>query len=355
MNHPPVQYSDYLKVEDLIALQKPKSNEYGQPAHDEMLFIVIHQVYELWFKQIIFELDAVIAHFSQPVLDESNMLSCCSHLNRIVEIQKILISQVDVLETMTPMDFLEFRDFLYPASGFQSTQFRIIENKMGLSDRITYNGKDYKESLCPMGQSQSVKTEGEKSLFQLLENWLERTPFLSEGTYDFWDEYRAAVRARIQKQKEVLEQRNISEEAKNSHLKALEKTAQSFLSLFREDEYEELRSKGLWRFSRKALGAALFINLYRHEPLLQLPFQLMTHLLDIDENFTQWRNRHAQMAHRMLGSKMGTGGSSGHKYLQAASDRHKVFTDFTNLATFFIPKSDLPELPDFLKKKIRFQ
>lgn len=355
MNHPPVQYFDYLKVEELTSLQKPKSEEYGQPAHDEMLFIIIHQVYELWFKQILFELDAVLSHFRQPVLDERNMLSCCSHLNRIVEIQKILVDQVSVLETMTPMDFLEFRDYLYPASGFQSAQFRAIENKLGLINRLTYNGKDYKESLCPVDHQSISHTEQEKSLFELLESWLERTPFLGDGSFDFWKEYRAAVDARLQKQLEILENRGLSEKESLPHRENLEKTKKTFLSLFEEQEYEKLRSQGHWRFSRKALGAALFINLYRHEPLLQLPFQLMTLLQDIDENFTHWRNRHAQMAHRMLGAKMGTGGSSGHKYLKAASDRHKVFTDFANLATFFISKSDLPELPATLKKKIRFQ
>ncbi|MBY0384308.1 tryptophan 2,3-dioxygenase, partial [bacterium] len=98
-----------------------------------------------------------------------------------------------------------------------------------------------------------------------------------------------------------------------------------------------------------------FVQLYRDEPLLQSPFHLITCLQDIDENFTQWRQRHAQMAHRMLGAKMGTGGSSGHKYLAAAADKHKVFTDLFNLSTFLIPKSQLPELPQDLKKKLGFQ
>ena len=129
----------------------------------------------------------------------------------------------------------------------------------------------------------------------------------------------------------------------------------SFHSIFNKSEYEKLQQEGYWRLSHGALCAALFIHLYRDEPILQLPFQLMTQLATIDENFTQWRHRHAIMVHRMLGAKIGTGGSSGHKYLKATSDKHKVFQDFFNMATFFIPKSDLPELPKEISDKLRFR
>ena len=118
------------------------SKEYGKPAHDEMLFIIIHQIYELWFKQILFELDSVLEIFSKEDIQESRIGTAVSRLDRVIEIQKILIDQIHVLETMTPMDFLDFRDFLIPASGFQSVQFRLIENKLGLNkeDRYSYRG-----------------------------------------------------------------------------------------------------------------------------------------------------------------------------------------------------------------------
>ena len=129
MSKKPLNYSDYLKLDDILNSQKLKSAERGTPAHDEMLFIIIHQVYELWFKQLIHELDSVLLIFNKESVLESDVSLAVSRLDRVIEIQKILIDQVRVLETMTAMDFLEFRDDLFPSSGFQSAQFRKLENK----------------------------------------------------------------------------------------------------------------------------------------------------------------------------------------------------------------------------------
>ncbi|MGH2574324.1 MAG: tryptophan 2,3-dioxygenase family protein, partial [Ignavibacteria bacterium] len=139
--YPPIYYSDYLQLDKLLKSQKPKSEEYGHPAHDEMLFIIVHQAYELWFKLIIHELDSIINMFKDESIDEKSIGIAVSRLQRITEIEKLLIDQLRVLETMTPLDFLDFRDFLIPASGFQSFQFRLIENKLGLksAQRILYN------------------------------------------------------------------------------------------------------------------------------------------------------------------------------------------------------------------------
>src|SRR5260221_2792489 len=127
-----VDYGEYLRLGALLACQSPKSAELGRPAHDEMLFVVVHQVYELWFKQILHELDSVMGLFRSDSVDERSIGVAAARLTRITEIQKILVDQLHVLETMTPLDFLEFRDLLVPASGFQSWQFRIIENTLGL-------------------------------------------------------------------------------------------------------------------------------------------------------------------------------------------------------------------------------
>ncbi|MCJ8275986.1 MAG: tryptophan 2,3-dioxygenase [Bdellovibrionales bacterium] len=354
-DYPPIHYSDYLKVPALTDLQSLRSKEFGKEVHDEMLFIVIHQVYELWFKQILFELDSAISVFSQKKIEEREMLTASKRLERIIEIQKILVDQVTVLETMTPMDFLEFRDYLYPASGFQSTQFKLIENKLGLVDRITYNNKDYKTSLVDDDQDKAKNSENTPSLFSLLENWLERIPFLSTDNFDFWKNYHKAVEKRMNLNRAKAEQYNSDEATKKKHLDGVEAREITFKSIFDVKEYEKMQKEGLWRISHKALRGALFIYLYRDEPILQLPFNILTQLQTIDENFTQWRYRHALMVHRMIGVKMGTGGSSGHKYLREAGDKHKVFQDLNNLATFFLPKSDLPELPDEIREKLRFK
>jgi tryptophan 2,3-dioxygenase len=119
-------YSSYLKISELTSLQEPHSDP---PQHDELLFIIVHQVYELWFKQLLHELDAVRSH-----LDQDEPLSAQRLLRRCIEIQRVLIQQLRVLETMTPNDFLTFRDHLMPASGFQSAQFRGLESTSGLKD-----------------------------------------------------------------------------------------------------------------------------------------------------------------------------------------------------------------------------
>ena len=354
---PPVHYSDYLKVSELTKLQSLRSEKFGVPVHDEMLFIIIHQTYELWFKQILFELDSIIDLLNQDKVRERDMLTINNRLGRIIEIQKILVSQVDVLETMTPMDFLEFRDYLYPASGFQSGQFRLIENKLGLGkkQRLTYNNQDYKESLSSDDRQKADGSEGQPSLFALLERWLERTPFLCHGSFDFWKEYRQSVEKRIATSRENIGNSDNKELMKEQLMKNMDVMEKSFQSIFDEKTYGKMRSEGQWRLSHKALKAALFIDLYRDEPILQLPFHLIQNLQSLDEGFTQWRYRHAEMVHRMIGGKMGTGGSSGHRYLRAASDKHKVFQDLNNLASFFIPKSCLPVLPEEVLKKLDFQ
>ena len=125
-------YRNYLNLDALLNAQKLISEKRGKTAHDEMLFIITHQVYELWFKQILFEIDSIFEVFHAKVIDESQVGIAVSRLHRINEIIQLLIDQIKILETMTPMDFLEFRDLLTPASGFQSGQFRQIENKISI-------------------------------------------------------------------------------------------------------------------------------------------------------------------------------------------------------------------------------
>src|ERR1051325_11522379 len=177
MDKKTLNYSDYLHLSELLECQKLVSLEHNKKAHDEMLFIVTHQVYELWFKQIIHELDSVIEMFNKNEVDERSIGVAVSRLQRITEIQKLLIDQLRVLETMTPLDFLDFRDLLVPASGFQSFQFRMIENKLGLKSeaRVTYNNNEYFHVLTKEQQILLTKTAEMPTLRELVEKWLERT------------------------------------------------------------------------------------------------------------------------------------------------------------------------------------
>src|SRR3954469_16495752 len=152
MDHKPVYYGEYLQLDKIIEAQHPVSFETGnEQAHDEMLFIIIHQAYELWFKQVLFEVNSVIEMMSKPSLnDNSAELQTVVHrMKRVATILKVLVQQIDILETMTPMDFLDFRDMLRPASGFQSWQFKIIEAKLGLKFEQRHGQGYYVSQLKP--------------------------------------------------------------------------------------------------------------------------------------------------------------------------------------------------------------
>jgi tryptophan 2,3-dioxygenase len=127
-----VYYKDYLQLDKILNAQETESTD----AHDEMLFIVIHQAYELWFKQVLYEVNSVIDLFKKPeIQDNSPDLYMVNHrLSRVVTILKVLVQQIDIMETMTPLDFLDFRDLLRPASGFQSVQFKLLEAGLGLEN-----------------------------------------------------------------------------------------------------------------------------------------------------------------------------------------------------------------------------
>jgi tryptophan 2,3-dioxygenase len=120
------------------------------------------------------------------------------------------------------------------------------------------------------------------------------------------------------------------------------------------NKHNELIEKNKKRLSHKATQAALLIFLYRDEPILHSPYNLLTRLMNMDELFTTWRQRHAIMVRRMIGAKIGTGGSSGHAYLQKTADRHKIFSELADLSTFFIPRSTLPKLPGKIKKNLGY-
>ena len=179
-----MHYSDYLQLDKILNAQFPESVKQNQPAHDETLFVIIHQAYELWFRQILHELDSVLEIMQKPSInDNSPELQTVVHrLSRIVTILKVLVHQIDIMETMTPIDFLDFRDMLRPASGFQSWQFKIIEAKLGLKFAHRH-GQDYYTSQLRDEHVQMIrKAEHEKSFLELLTAWLERTPFFDQET-----------------------------------------------------------------------------------------------------------------------------------------------------------------------------
>jgi tryptophan 2,3-dioxygenase len=334
-----MHYNDYLQLDKILNAQVPESIQQNLPAHDEMLFIIIHQTYELWFKQLHHEIDSILHIMKKPAVnDNSPELQTVVHrLNRMVIVLRVLVHQIDILETMTPMDFLDFRDMLRPASGFQSWQFKELEAKLGLKFEARY-GQEYYITKLRAEQIEIIKkAESERSLLELVNAWLERMPlapaYNTDEKINFWDGYRDRFRGSLAD----VEKDNLS----------------SFDEIF-FGAREDASGKPQRSLSPQACRAALFIMLYRGYPLLQLPFQLLNALLEIDEQLSSWRYRHMNMVHRMIGTRIGTGGSSGKDYLKAAADRHYIFKEIAQLNSFLIERRKLPLLPAELEKRLGF-
>jgi tryptophan 2,3-dioxygenase len=260
----PLSYNKYLRVRELIDLQTCLSD----PAHhDELLFITVHQAYELWFKQILHELDAALAS-----MREDRAPAATRALLRVAEIEKLLVAQIHVLETMTPISFLGFRDQLNPASGFQSMQFREVEFSSGLKDEEIVRAFADDEFAAPRLRARlDAPTLGEE-FYALLSRWgLDAPP--DDDSLDS-DERRSRYQRRVRAVVEVL-----------THFES------------RPQEFQ--------------LGEALISH---------------------DEFFSLWRYHHVKMVERMLGTKRGTGGSEGVGYLKTTLDK-KFFPELWEART----------------------
>jgi tryptophan 2,3-dioxygenase len=351
----PVYYGDYLQLPKILNAQATESAKYGEAAHDETLFIVIHQAYELWFKQILHELNSVRTLMQKPFLPSTDLSVINHRIERVTKIQQILIDQINVMESMTTLDFMEFRDYLVPASGFQSLQFRLIEATLGIKahHRMEVEKQFFTSRLKPEDRNVLEETENKISVFELVQAWLERMPFGDMGDYDFWGEYSLAVTQMLKQDREIISSNpSLDEKLIAMELRNLDMTAQTFNTLLDAKLFEEWKASGKVRLSQRAMLSAVFIYQYRDYPALQMPFRILNSLVEVDEKFTTWRFRHAIMVQRILGTKIGTGGSSGHEFLKSTTERNRAFIDFFNLSTFLIPKNMAPNLPSNIKDQL---
>ena len=338
-----VYYPDYLQLDKILNAQDPESDKVGVDAHDEMLFIVIHQAYELWFKQVMYEVDSVGRIMSsESIPDSSPLLQKVVHrLDRVGVILDLLVKQIDILDTMTPLDFLDFRDLLRPASGFQSVQFKVLEAKLGLKMNERHGHQYYLSQLRPEHVKEIQEVEDQPSVLDLLNAWLERMPYLDnkywsgfegdsgENGHPFWNHMRKLyAEGLVEGEKQNLEQ---------------------FDNVFFKDGKEDQR------LSAKANRAALFIMLYRDHPKFWLPFRLLDCLLEIDTQMATWRMKHMNMVHRMIGRRVGTGGSTGKEYLKGAMHKHYVFKEIADLTTFLIDRGRLPKLDEKLVVSLSYE
>lgn len=343
-----VHYSDYLQLDKILGAQQRESERLQQPAHDEMLFITIHQAYELWFKQILFEVESVAGIMKKPAVnDNSPELQTVIHrLSRVVSILKVLVHQIDVMETMTAMDFLDFRDMLRPASGFQSWQFKALEARLGLAFKNRHGQEHYLSQLKLHEVDHIRQAEKDQTLLSLISNWLERMPFFDEPAN--WQQYAQNP----QQDKTTGELPPFWLDYRAIYLAGLAPVEQQQGAMF-DEVFIHPRTEER-ALSAKASRAALFIMLYRGYPILQLPFQLLNNLLEIDEQLSTWRYRHINMVQRIIGIRMGTGGSTGRDYLRGALDKHYIFAEIAHLTSFLIERRKLPRLSPEMEKRLGF-
>ncbi|NDC43004.1 MAG: tryptophan 2,3-dioxygenase, partial [Chitinophagia bacterium] len=247
-----------------------------------------------------------------------------TRMKRIESILEVVVMQMGILETMTPLDFLDFRDLLRPASGFQSIQFKMIEAILGLRFDQRHGKGYYLTQLSADDVARVKQIENDRSLLVLINDWLERMPFATDSRYwandghGFWQAYRDAYVASLG-------------EGERNNIEVFDK-------LFIDSEkYPEGRA-----LSAKAGKNALFIMLYRDYPMLQLPYELLSTLLAIDEQLSLWRLRHIHIVQRTIGKRVGTGGSTGAEYLRGAADSHYVFKELAELTSFLLPRHSLP-------------
>jgi tryptophan 2,3-dioxygenase len=248
-------YGSYLQLDELLSLQEPLSEG---PEHDEMLFIVIHQVYELWFKEVLHELDYV-----DRLLADGDRPRMLHTMKRVLTILKVLVSQLDILETMTPLEFMSFRSRLEAASGFQSYQFRELEFLLGAKDELAI--RRFQEGSA--GRRALEKRYGERSL------WDAFLRFLHGAGYSLSLETLG---------------RDVTHSVKPS------------------EEVQEV-----------------LLEVYRNDPEIAA---VCERLVDLDEGIQEWRYRHVKMVERTIGAKRGTGGSSGSEFLHTTLN-HAVFPD----------------------------
>ena len=253
-------YASYLELDELLSLQKPRS----EGEHDEVLFIIIHQVYELWFKEILHELD-----YCMRLLEEDDAFRAQHTLKRILTILKVLVAQLDILETMTPTEFLTFRERLESASGFQSDQFRALEFVLGRKQRAALE-------RFP---------EGSRARAGLDRRW--HGPTLWDAFLEYLSREGYAVPA--------------------GHL---ERDVTAPIEASPEIQ-------------------AILVDVYRTSPK---NLELCERLVDLDEGIMEWRYRHVKMVERTIGAKIGSGGSAGSRYLRSTLNE-PAFPDLWEIRT----------------------
>ena len=337
-------YADYLQLHELLELQGDDRNINS----DEMHFIIVHQTFELWFKQVIRELSEARNILGGDHVPEDDIPRAVDHLGRTTEIFRLMANQWTVLETLTPQGFLAFRDGLGSASGFESFQMREFEILLGLDNDDRIGGMDPLSSFRRMAEGDERSATilarlenamSQPSLHESMMNWVERTPIMgsSYGSKGDAENVRAYIETHLEAHRAVCEEaaeRSAGWGAGDpSKMAARMAAAHDGAISFLMPEGEVSRAR----------AGLLFIESYRELPLLTWPRTLIDAIVELEESMVKWRHSHARMVERIMGRRIGTGGTSGVDYLDATS-QYRIFKDLWGVRTILVKPEKRPAL-----------
>ncbi|RDD42477.1 Tryptophan 2,3-dioxygenase [Trichoplax sp. H2] len=338
------------------------------PSHHELFFVTAHQVIELWLRQLNHEIDSIKELFQQIIKDERKGLDivrrlrrCCEilksleeHISRLISIMttknvsELVSNEVAILNTMHTVEFFEFRSTLGRGSGFQSKNFRLLENKLGLK-RKTISSLQFilnSEELAEYDQESVMAEENKSSLRDVVELWLENSKVIQFVFHqdNFWKKFTNVVTAMLKANREIAEQRNDDSEEKVDSIRECEKMERWYDSLFDPEKHKACIERGERNFSLQAFRAVIAIYRYRYEMRFQVPFMIINLLQDLDQAILEFRC-----------NKSGLAQTSGYTYLKATTgERLRVFVDLINISSFLIEDDKLPDIPEDLFKKLNF-
>jgi len=351
-----MNYWEYIKVEELLALQGGDEGDEAKLENDEVLFIVVHQVYELWFKLILRELTGARDIFRKNPVPDVDLNRATRSFRRVVTIFEQAIQHFRVMETLTTRDYLEFRDRLIPASGFQSAQLREIEILLGLDDAVRLPlGREgsYKEALkteeglpSPATRRVEARIANGPSLRTVLYDWLSRTPIDGASTIEaadrflaqFIEAHRGESWSRLWRGGQSLSSDDLT------RLRArYEQEIANTVTFLRAEDVKEA-SPDERAYLRRVRAAIVFLESYRELPKLTLPREVIDSVLEMEQAMIVWRQRHARMVERVIGRRTGTGGSAGVDYLDQTALRYRIFNDLWGVRSLLLRKTTLPPL-----------
>ncbi|NUO51530.1 MAG: tryptophan 2,3-dioxygenase [Polyangiaceae bacterium] len=351
-----MNYWEYIRVEDLLRLQGGMDDDEAKLANDEVLFIVVHQVYELWFKLVIRELVSARDLLNQNPVPDMALAQATRAFRRVTTIFQQAAQHFQVMETLTTRDYLGFRDSLTGASGFQSAQLREIEILLGLEDEkrlpLGVEGS-YKEALKAMDGSASPallrvqrRLADKPSLRDVVYAWLARTPVSAEGPDAFLRAVLDSHKSEMDKRLGIVEERMKLPPAEMELWKKRydAELAQAERFLLGQDADAQGADGEQAAERRKVRAALVFLESYRELPRLAWPREAIDALIEMEQAMIVWRQRHARMVERVIGRRTGTGGSAGVDYLDQTALKYRVFEDVWAVRTLLLRKGAVPPI-----------